>query len=118
MVSFDCCCYRARDALKQCLPDILKNPSFGSQFVEEESVQRWMSLLKKNVIEVPGESPPAAVSGGAALPPPPGVGPPPGVSAPPALPKPLNGPPGVGPPPGTLNYGAAYKRDGGAGWNT
>lgn len=42
---------KARDALKQCLPDVLKDPNFASNVVQEESVQRWLALLLKNLNE-------------------------------------------------------------------
>lgn len=102
---------RARDALKQCLPEPLKDPNFAMQVISEESVQRWLALLLKNVSE-------PSVSASATVGPPPGVSPPPGVptpAAPPALSKPTSGPPpGVGAGT-TLNYAAPFKS---GGWNT
>jgi hypothetical protein len=43
--------YRARDALKQCLPESLKDQTFASTIGNEESVQRWLQLLLKNLTE-------------------------------------------------------------------
>lgn len=109
--------------MKQCIPDVLKDPNFASQIITEESVQRWLALLLKNVNEpatAAAASSSPAPSGSTATLPQPAVagapaGPPPGVTAPPALTK--AGPPGVAPP-GTLNYAATFKRENGAGWNT
>ena len=42
---------RARDALRQCLPDALKDQSFAAVLRSEESVQRWLALLVKNLSE-------------------------------------------------------------------
>ena len=42
---------RARDALRQCLPDALKDQSFSTILGSEESVHRWLALLLKNVNE-------------------------------------------------------------------
>lgn len=40
---------RAREALRQCLPDSLRDQSFASTIRGEESVQRWLSQLIKNL---------------------------------------------------------------------
>ena len=130
---------RARDALRQCIPDALKDPNFATAQIQEESVQRWFALLLKNL--EPGNnapSPPISSTGTAQTPaattaaptaaaivsglasgnPPPGVSAP---AAPPALlkanPTP-SGPPGVPPPATTLNFAAQFKREPGSGWNT
>ena len=42
---------RARDALRQCLPDALKDQSFSVVLRSEESVHRWRALLLKNLSE-------------------------------------------------------------------
>lgn len=41
----------ARDALKQCLPEALRDNSFTSVLRTEEAVQRWLALLMKNIGE-------------------------------------------------------------------
>jgi hypothetical protein len=52
---------RARDALRQCLPDALRDQSFAAVLRSEESVQRWLAHLLKNLNErLPTEG--AAVS--------------------------------------------------------
>jgi len=53
---------RARDALRQCLPEPLKDQTFAAAINSEESVQRWLSLLIKNLSEPSG-----ATNGGVAL---------------------------------------------------
>ncbi len=40
---------RAREALKSTLPSALKDASFASVLANEESTQRWLSLLHKNL---------------------------------------------------------------------
>ncbi|RYG68194.1 hypothetical protein EON64_05725, partial [archaeon] len=41
---------RAREALKKCLPDALKDTStFSSVITGEENVQRWLGVLLKNL---------------------------------------------------------------------
>eukprot|EP00981_Chlorochromonas_danica_P015731 scaffold14367_cov250-Ochromonas_danica.AAC.27 len=40
---------RARDALKQCLPEALKDQTFAATLASEDSVQRWLALLLKNL---------------------------------------------------------------------
>lgn len=47
---------RARDALKQCLPEALKDQTFASTIMAEESVQRWLTLLLKNLGTEPSAS--------------------------------------------------------------
>lgn len=44
---------RACDALKQCLPESLKDQSFAQVFKAEEAVQRWLALLIKNINDRP-----------------------------------------------------------------
>lgn len=41
--------YRAREALRQCLPDALKDQTFAAAINTEDSVQRWLALLIKNL---------------------------------------------------------------------
>lgn len=52
---------RARDALKHTLPDALKDQTFAPVLRTEESVQRWLMMLLKNLS---GQE--SAPSGGAA----------------------------------------------------
>ncbi len=40
---------RAREALRQCLPDALKDQTFAAAINTEDSVQRWLALLLKNL---------------------------------------------------------------------
>ena len=40
---------RAREALRQCLPDALRDQSFAVVLRSEEAVQRWLALLIKNL---------------------------------------------------------------------
>lgn len=40
---------RAREALRQCLPDALKDQTFAAAINTEDSVQRWLALLIKNL---------------------------------------------------------------------
>jgi CCR4-NOT transcription complex subunit 9 len=42
---------RARDALRQCLPDALKDQTFAAVLRSEESVQKWLALLLRNINE-------------------------------------------------------------------
>jgi len=51
---------RARDALRQCLPESLKDQTFATTIGNEESVQRWLQLLLKNLTE--GTPAPNAIS--------------------------------------------------------
>lgn len=53
---------RAKDALKQCLPDALKDQTFASTIIAEESVQRWLALLLKNLGIEPSASTSAPVA--------------------------------------------------------
>ena len=41
--------FRAREALRQCLPDALKDQTFAAAIHTEDSVQRWLALLIKNL---------------------------------------------------------------------
>lgn len=46
---------KARDALRGCLPDALKDQTFANAISQEESVQRWLQTLLKNLSgEPPG----------------------------------------------------------------
>lgn len=47
---------RARDALRQCLPEALRDQTFASTIRGEESVQKWLALLMKNLSERPAAS--------------------------------------------------------------
>lgn len=46
--------FRAREALRQCLPEALKDQTFYTAIKGEESVQRWLVLLVKNLSDNPG----------------------------------------------------------------
>lgn len=84
---------RARDALRQCLPEALKDQTFANTIVQEESVQKWLAMLIKNINERPETSPTA---GGLTAPAAPSV--PTGLPPPPSLPKPTTNPsPPLGP---------------------
>lgn len=41
--------FRARDALRLCLPEALTDQSFGEVIRSEEAVQRWLAHLLKNL---------------------------------------------------------------------
>ena len=48
---------RARDALRQCLPEALRDQSFAVVLRSEDSVQRWLAHLLKNLSErLPSEA--------------------------------------------------------------
>ena len=48
---------RARDALRQCLPEALRDQSFAQVLRSEDSVQRWLAHLLKNLSErLPSEA--------------------------------------------------------------
>lgn len=49
---------RAREALRQCLPEALTDMSFGSVIRSEEAVQRWLAHLLKNLADKPQVLPP------------------------------------------------------------
>lgn len=59
---------RARDALRTCLPNEFKDPAFSTTLRVEETVQKWLALLIKNINERPSNEssstqiPPAASS--------------------------------------------------------
>ena len=40
---------RAREALRLCLPDALRDDTFSTVLRQEESVLRWLNLLLKNI---------------------------------------------------------------------
>jgi len=54
----------AREALRQCLPDQLKDQTFVNCLKDDNSTKRWLSQLLKN-LDNPGLSP---GPGGAAMP--------------------------------------------------
>ena len=66
---------RARDALRQCLPDALKDHTFAAVLRSEESVQRWLALLLKNITDPgpPMTSSPLLAPATKSLPPIPGL---------------------------------------------
>lgn len=93
---------RARDALRQCLPDALKDQTFSATIVQEDSVQRWLGILLKNLTPDTSKAGPTpagnnstaetaasviSVPPGMSMPSP-GLG---GLAAPPALSKPPGG---------------------------
>lgn len=45
--------YRAREALRQCLPDQLRDATFNVCLQEDKSTKHWLSQLLKN-LETPG----------------------------------------------------------------
>lgn len=47
---------RARESLRQCLPDALRDDTFFTVLKQEESVLRWLTLLQKNISDVPASS--------------------------------------------------------------
>jgi Cell differentiation family, Rcd1-like len=47
---------RAREALRQCLPDQLKDQTFATCLKDDNSTKRWLSQLLKN-LDTPGLSP-------------------------------------------------------------
>lgn len=63
---------RAREALRQCLPDALKDQTFAAAIQTEDAVQRWLTLLIKNLNDpaapaaTPTAAAPAATAGAAA----------------------------------------------------
>ena len=44
---------RAREALRQCLPEYLKDSTFAGCLKDDTSTKRWLSQLMKNLQEVP-----------------------------------------------------------------
>lgn len=51
-----CCCdhvwcaaHRAREALRQCLPDLLRNPQFTGCLKSDDTTRRWLAQLLVNV---------------------------------------------------------------------
>lgn len=40
---------RAREALRQCLPDLLRNPQFTACLKNDETTRRWLAQLLINV---------------------------------------------------------------------
>lgn len=40
---------RAREALRQCLPDLLRNPQFTSCLKSDDTTRRWLAQLLVNV---------------------------------------------------------------------
>ena len=54
---------RARDALRQCLPEALRDQTFANTIRGEESVQKWLALLMKNLAASPAAAAAAAAPG-------------------------------------------------------
>uniref|UniRef100_A0A3Q2NN94 CCR4-NOT transcription complex subunit 9 n=1 Tax=Fundulus heteroclitus TaxID=8078 RepID=A0A3Q2NN94_FUNHE len=47
-----CCCFlRAREALRQCLPDQLKDSTFAQVLKDDTTTKRWLAQLVKNLQE-------------------------------------------------------------------
>jgi len=44
---------RAREALRQCLPEYLKDSTFNNCLKDDTSTKRWLAQLKKNLQEIP-----------------------------------------------------------------
>jgi CCR4-NOT transcription complex subunit 9 len=55
---------KAREALRQCLPDALRDQTFANAVRSEESVQRWLTMLLKNLNENVGGGAPIAIAPG------------------------------------------------------
>mmetsp|Transcript_18358 Transcript_18358/g.30765 ORF Transcript_18358/g.30765 Transcript_18358/m.30765 type:complete len:342 (-) Transcript_18358:126-1151(-) len=55
---------RAREALRQCLPEALKDQTFAATIRNEESVQRWLSLLINNLSDASAATASTAGGGG------------------------------------------------------
>lgn len=51
---------KARDALKLTLPEALRDQTFSAVLMSEEAVQRWLTLLLKNLSNSDGVPPPPA----------------------------------------------------------
>lgn len=49
--------FRAREALRQCLPDQLKDTTFGNCLKDDPSTKRWLNQLMKNLLEPPATDP-------------------------------------------------------------
>lgn len=45
--------FRAREALRQCLPDQLKDSTFANCLKDDNSTKRWLMQLQQN-LEAPG----------------------------------------------------------------
>jgi len=58
-------CYRAREVLKDCLPEALRSQAFASILRTEEAVQRWLTTLLKNISDGATVTLTPAHSGGA-----------------------------------------------------
>lgn len=43
------CLYRAREALRQCLPDQLRDGTFSACLQEDKSTKHWLTQLIKNL---------------------------------------------------------------------
>lgn len=52
--------FRAREALRQCLPDQLRDQTFAPCLQEDKSTNHWLSQLLKN-LDTPGTSDPRQV---------------------------------------------------------
>lgn len=44
-------CVRAREALRQCLPDQLKDTTFAQVLKDDTTTKRWLAQLVKNLQE-------------------------------------------------------------------
>lgn len=52
--------FRAREALRQCLPDQLRDGTFNNCLQEDKSTNHWLSQLMKN-LDTPGTGDPRQV---------------------------------------------------------
>ncbi len=49
-------CFRAREALRQCLPDELKDPTFAACLKDDNTTKHWLQQLMQNLETVtPGQ---------------------------------------------------------------
>lgn len=48
--------FRAREALRQCLPEYLKDNTFTNCLKDDTSTKRWLAQLKKNLQDIPPQS--------------------------------------------------------------
>lgn len=46
--------FSAREALRQCLPDQLRDATFGTCLQEDKSTNHWLAQLLKNLETTPG----------------------------------------------------------------
>lgn len=49
MIDFICYNFRAREALRQCLPDQLRDNTFSACLKDDKSTKQWLAQLLKNL---------------------------------------------------------------------